>query len=160
MTRLIASVLAGIFSFVSGTLRNARTFHPDGRTFFGTVNAETPDQTLSGAGKMLEGRVLMRIGMGIVKRNVPAWVKNRIPDAPSVAVRFCRSPNAEAISTFDRAERELDVLFTAGGDRLWKLVGNLAFGGHSYGLNQFDYFQNRYFADVPYRIPECGLDVC
>jgi mono/diheme cytochrome c family protein len=157
MTRLIASLLAGIFSFVSGTLRNARTFHPDGRTFLATVSAETPDPTLSGAGTMLKGHALMRIGMGIVKKGAPAWLKRWLPDAPSIAVRF--SPNADEISTFGRAEHELDVLFTAGGDRLWKLVGNLALGGRCFEMNQFDYLQNRYFADVPYRIPECGLDV-
>jgi hypothetical protein len=157
MTRLIASLLAGIFSFVSGPLRNARTFHPDGRTFLATVSAETPDPTLSGAGKMLKGHALMRIGMGIVKKGAPAWLKKWLPDAPSIAVRF--SPDADEISTFNRAEHELDVLFTAGGDRLWKLVGNLASGGRCFELNQFDYLQNRYFADVPYRIPDCGLDV-
>src|SRR5262245_63321848 len=159
MTRLLASILARVFGFISGTLRNARTFHPDGRTFFGTANAETPDPTLLRAGKMLEGRVLMRIGMGIAKRSAPAWIKNKVPDAPSVAVRFSPSPNVEAISVSDRGEQELDVLFTAGGDRLWKLICNLAFGGRWYGLNQFDYFRNRYFADVTYRVPDCALDV-
>ena len=68
-------------------------------------------------------------------------------------------PDAAAISIQDRGKDELDVLFTAGGDRLWKLILNLATGGRHYGLNQFDYFENRYFADVPYRIPAGGLDV-
>ena len=52
------------------------------------------------------------------------------------------------------------MLFTAGGDRLWKLLLNLTLGcGRWFGLKQFDYFQNRYFADVRYRVPDCGLDV-
>ncbi|MBV8708045.1 MAG: cytochrome c, partial [Acidobacteriaceae bacterium] len=47
---------------------------------------------------------------------------------------------------------DLDLLCTAGGDRLWKLVVNLATGGRSYGLHPLDYFGNLYFAQVPYRI--------
>jgi mono/diheme cytochrome c family protein len=159
MTRLLARVLAGVFAFISGTVRNARTFHPDGRTFFATVKAETADPQLSGAGKLLEGRALMRIGMGMVKNHAPAWIRNTLPDAPSVAVRFSSADHPEAISAGDRGEQELDILFTAGGDRLWKLLLNLALGGRWYGLDRFDYLQNRYFADVPYRIPACGLDV-
>ena len=58
--RFVASAIAAIFGFISGVLRNARTFHPDGRTFLGTVTAETPDPSLLCAGKLLEGRVLMR----------------------------------------------------------------------------------------------------
>ena len=158
MARWIASVLARLFGFFSGTVRNARTFHPDGRTFFGTVQPQTPDQTLLRAGTMLEGRVLMRIGMGIAKLSAPAWFKNLIPDAPSVAVRFSPSQTDDGISRLDRRDNELDVLFTAGGDRLWKLLANLALGGRCFGLNEFDYLQNRYFAQVPYRIADCGMD--
>lgn len=159
MMRLASRVAAALFGFVSGVLRNARTFHPDGRTFLGTVISETSDSSLSRAGRMLEGHVLMRIGMGIVKQHAPRWVRNRVPDAPSVAVRFSPSPNGNGMSVRQRGRDELDILFTAGGDRLWKLIGNLATGGRCYGLNQFDYFKNRYFADVPFRIPDCGLNV-
>jgi RoxA-like, cytochrome c-like/Cytochrome c len=160
VTRLIASVLAAVFRFFSGTVRNARTFHPDGRTFFGTVTPDASDPSLTRAGTMLEGRVLMRLGMGIVKTHAPAWIKSILPDAPSVAVRFSPAARAEDISVADRAEQELDVLFTAGGDRLWKLLLNLTLGcGRWFGLKQFDYFQNRYFTDVRYRVPDCGLDV-
>jgi hypothetical protein len=159
MTRLLARFLASVFAFISGTVRNSRTFHPDGSTFVATVKAETPDPNFSGAGKRLAGQVLMRIGMGVVKNHAPAWIRNTLPDAPSVAIRFSLADHSETISTGDRGEQELDFLFTAGGDRLWKLLLNLALGGRWYGLNQFDYLQNRYFADVPYRIPSCGLDV-
>jgi hypothetical protein len=156
VTRLIARV----FGFVSGTVRNSRTFHPDGRTFFGTVTPDTSDPTLGRAGTMLEGRVLMRIGMGIIKRHAPAWIHRRLPDAPSVALRFSPAARPEDIGVSDRTEQELDVLFTAGGDRLWKLLLNLTLGcGRWFGLKQFDYFQNRYFADVRYRVPDCGADV-
>lgn len=157
--RLVANAIAAIFGFISGVLRNARTFHPDGRTFLGTVTAETSDQTLLCAAKLLEGRVLLRIGMGLVKRNTSSWIRNRIPDAPSVAARFSPSTNADAISHEDRGKDELDILLTAGGDRLWKLILNLATGGRHGGLHQFDYFNNLYFAEVPYRVPSCGLDV-
>jgi hypothetical protein len=51
------------------------------------------------------------------------------------------------------------MLLTAGGDRLWKLILNLATGGKHGGLHQFDYFKNVYFAEVPYRVPSCGFDV-
>jgi hypothetical protein len=161
MVRLVASVLAALFGFISGVLRNSRTFHPDGRTFLGTVTpitADASDAKLARAAELLRGQVLMRIGMGIIKQHAPAWAKSKIPDAPSVATRFSPSTNAPP-SFRERGEDELDILFTAGGDRLWKLLGNLATGGRCYGLHQFDYFRNRYFADVPYRIEACGLDV-
>src|ERR1700674_2726046 len=35
--RLLARMTAACFAFVSGVVRNARTFHPDGRVFRGTV---------------------------------------------------------------------------------------------------------------------------
>src|SRR5215470_15559357 len=116
MTGLLARVLSGVFGFISGTVRNARAFHPDGSTFFATVIAETPDPHLSGAGKMLEGWALMRIGMGVVKKHAPAWIRNTLPDAPSVAVRFTPPDHPEAISLGDRGKQKLDNLFTAGGD--------------------------------------------
>jgi mono/diheme cytochrome c family protein len=156
--RFVANTIAAIFGFISGVLRNARTFHPDGRTFLGTVTAETSDQTLLCAAKLLEGQVLLRIGMGLVKRTSSGWAKKWIPDAPSVAARFSPSPHADAISRGDRGNDELDILLTAGGDRLWKLILNLATGGRHYGLHQFDYFNNLYFAEVPYRVRSCGLD--
>ena len=157
MVRLVASVLAALFGFISGVLRNSRTFHPDGRTFLGTVTPDSSDPKLTRAAELLRGRVLMRIGMGMIKRHAPAWAQTRIPDAPSVATRFFSS-NAE-VSVRGPGDDELDILFTAGGDRLWKLLANLATGGRCYGLHQFDYFRNRYFAEVPYRIDACGLDV-
>src|SRR5476651_387960 len=127
--RFVASAIAAIFGFVSGVLRNARTFHPDGRTFLGTVTAETSDPALLCAGKLLEGRVLLRIGMGVAKKHTPGWIRDSIPDAPSFAARFSASPDADAISRGERGANELDILLTAGGDRLWKLVLNLATGG-------------------------------
>src|SRR5205085_9518230 len=72
------------------------------------------------------------------------WLADRIPDAPSIASRF---------------NGRLDLLCTAGGDRLWKLVVNLATGGYKYGLHQFDYFGNEYYAQVPYRIDGGKRDV-
>ena len=94
IARLIASAIAAAFGFVSGVVRNARPFHPDGRTFLGTVTPEVSAPTFARAGELLEGRALMRIGMGVAKKGAPEWIKNRIPDAPSVAVRFsrCRMP--------------------------------------------------------------------
>lgn len=157
--RFVASAIAAIFGFISGVLRNARTFHPDGRTFLGTVTAETPDPSLLCAGRRLEGRVLMRIGMGMVKRSTAGWIRDGIPDAPSVAARFSPSSDADAISRGEPGADEVDILLTAGGDRLWKLVLNLATGGKRAGLHQFDYFKNVYFAEVPYRVPACGLDI-
>jgi mono/diheme cytochrome c family protein len=157
--RFVAKALAAFFGFISGVVRNARTFHPDGRTFLATVTAEASEPTLRCAGQLLAGQVLLRIGMGLAKRNAAHWIRNYIPDAPSIAGRFSSSADPDAISRRDRGNDELDVLFTAGGDRLWKLILNLATGGRRYGLDRFDYFTNRYFAEVPYRVPACGLDV-
>jgi hypothetical protein len=134
---LLARAIAALFGFVS-SVRNARTFHPDGRVFLGTVQSEK-----------LGGRVLMRIGMGLMKRGMPPWLAYRIPDAPSIACRFF---DRDGVPLERRPGDDLDLLCTAGGDRLWKLVINLATGGHKYGLRQFDYFANEYFAQVPYRI--------
>src|SRR3954467_9275141 len=94
----VTKAIAAVFGFISGVVRNARTFHPDGRTFLGTVTAEASDASLLAAGKLLEGRVLMRIGMGLVKRSTPGWIRDGIPDAPSVAARFSASPDADVIS--------------------------------------------------------------
>jgi hypothetical protein len=157
--RFVVNAIAAIFGFISGVLRNARTFHPDGRTFLGTVTAETSDPSLLCAGRLLEGRVLMRIGMGLVKRSTAGWIRDGVPDAPSVAARFSPSSDTDAISRSERGGDEVDILLTAGGDRLWKLILNLATGGKHAGLHQFDYFKNVYFAEVPYRVPACGLDI-
>ncbi|SEF07378.1 hypothetical protein SAMN05519104_8348 [Rhizobiales bacterium GAS188] len=164
MMRFVADAIAAVFGFVSGVVRNARTFHPDGRTFVGTVsadtwNTDTSDPALRQAGKLIEGRVLLRIGMGVAKKSWPTFFRSHIPDAPSIAGRFSPSPDPDAISRTDRGPDELDILFTAGGDRLWKLILNLATGGRGYGLKRFDYFQNQYFAEIPYRVTTCGLNI-
>jgi hypothetical protein len=149
--------VSGLFAFLSGVVRNSRVFHPDGRVFLGSVepNAES-------SGGNLSGFVLMRIGMGVMKCGMPVWLAELIPDAPSIASRFFTAPEAEPGSPtalrFNQLplqfqpDRDFDLLTTAGGDRLWKLVWNLATGGKKYDLNRFDYFANSYYADVPYRI--------
>ena len=58
-----------------------------------------------------------------------------------------------------RPGEDLDLLCTAGGDRLWKLLFNLMLGGKMYGLHPFDYFRNVYYAQVPYRIDGGTRDV-
>ena len=74
---------------LSGVVRNSRTFHPDGRVFVGTVRSLNPsDPALARASERLEGGVLLRMGMGVMKRGMPAWLADRIPDAPSIAARF------------------------------------------------------------------------
>src|SRR5215472_16933488 len=157
---LIAKWVAGFFGFVSGVLRNARTFHPDGRVFRGTVRSLEPnDADLALAAQQLQGLVIMRIGMGMVKRGVPRWLANRIPDAPSIALRFFTPSHADEIRLQGHSGEDLDMLCTAGGDRLWKLIWNLATGGRKYGLHQFDYFRNVYHSDVPYKIAGGKTDV-
>jgi len=155
---LLAQCVASFFAFVSG-LRNARTFHPDGRVFRGTVRSLNPsDPALARAAERLTGNAIMRIGMGVMKKGMPAWLADRIPDAPSIASRFFNAATPDDSRLQRRPGEDLDLLCTAGGDRLWKLVVNLATGGHMYGLNQFDYFANRYFAQVPYRIDDGKAD--
>src|SRR5579862_8482987 len=79
---LTAEAAAGFFGFTSGVVRNARTFHPDGRVFRGTaraINVSHPD--LRSAAERLDGlAVLMRIGMGVMKRGMPAWLVRIVPD--------------------------------------------------------------------------------
>jgi hypothetical protein len=157
---LVARWIAGFFGFISGVVRNARTFHPDGRVFRGSVRSLQPDdEGLARAAQRLAGSVLMRIGMGVMKRGMPAWLADHIPDAPSIASRFFSPSAPDEIRLQRRSGNDLDMLCTAGGDRLWKLLVNLATGGKRYGLHQFDYFQNIYYADVPYRIHDDNLDV-
>ncbi len=141
-----AETAAGFFAFVSGVVRNARTFHPDGRVFRGSVRAlNVEDPSLRAAAANLDGLpVLMRVGMGLMKRGMPAWLVKIVPDAPSIAARF---------------GGDFDLLCTAGGDRLWKLVFNLALGGRFFGLDPHDYFRNKYYADVPYRIDDGRMRV-
>jgi hypothetical protein len=99
------------------------------------------------------------MGMGLMKKGVPRWLADKVPDAPSIASRFYTSSTASEISLPRRPGEDFDLLCTAGGDRLWKLVLNLATGGAMYGLRQFDYFRNVYYSQVPYRINNGALDV-
>jgi hypothetical protein len=156
--RRVAKVAAHFFAFVSGVVRNARTFHPDGRVFRGSIRSLQPaDASYARAAEQLAGSVLMRIGMGLMKKGAPLWLADKIPDAPSVAMRIASSVGE---ITLQRPGDEcLDLLCTAGGNRLWKLILNLATGGWMYGLHKFDYFKNIYYADVPYRIDEGKCDV-
>jgi hypothetical protein len=159
LTSLPARAVGGTFGLLSGVVRNARTFHPDGRTFLGTVRSLSPnDPDLATAADRLSGSVLMRIGMGLLKRGMPAWLATLVPDAPSIAMRFFVAGPAGDLPLRRRPDEDLDLLCTAGGDRLWKLLLNLAAGGFWCGLNRFDYFRNRYYAEVPHRVRDTGLD--
>ena len=156
----LAKWTAGFFGFVSGVIRNARTFHPDGRVFRGTVRSLEPsDPNLARAAEQLHGAVLMRIGMGMVKRGMPRWVADHIPDAPEHRVALLYTSRTSEIRLERRSGQDLDLLCTAGGDRLWKLLLNLATGGRKYGLQQFDYFRNAYHSDVPYKLVGGKADV-
>ncbi len=156
---LLATVLAGGFGFTSGVVRNSRTFHPDGRVFRASVRSLHPaDQSLARAADQIAGGALLRIGMGIVKTGTPRWLADLIPDAPSIAARFF-SVAIPGNLGLQRQPEDLDLLCTAGGDRLWKLILNLATGGRRYGLQPYDYFGNVYFAQVPYWIDEGRRDV-
>jgi mono/diheme cytochrome c family protein len=155
-SRLGTRTIAGIFAFVSGVVRNSRTFHPDGRVFLGSVRSLDPaDPSLArAAGQLAGSTVLLRMGMGLMKRGWPRWLADHVPDAPSIAARFFSPAAPGDVPLLHRRGEDLDLLCTAGGDRLWKLVVNLATGGGKYGLHQFDYFENVYYADVPYRIDD------
>jgi len=156
--RLSARIAAGFFAFVSGVVRNSRTFHPDGRVFRGTIRSLQPaDESYARAADQLAGPVLMRIGMGLMKRGSPLWLADNIPDAPSIAMRIPSSPGQ--ITLQGPGAECLDLLCTAGGNRLWKLILNLATGGWMYGLHKFDYFKNVYYTSVPYRIDGGMRDV-
>ena len=153
--------VAGAFGFVSGVVRNSRTFHPDGRAFLGTVDSLHPsDAGLARAAEHLAGSsVLLRIGMGLMKKGMPPWLVKLVPDAPSVAARFFSPQVAGEVRMWAEAGNDLDLLCTAGGDRLWKLILNLTTGGRSFGLQPRNYFSNVYYAQVPYRIDGGQQDV-
>jgi hypothetical protein len=116
------------------------------------------DLGLLPAAKALDGAVLMRIGMGVAKKTWPRWLAKRIPDAPSIATRFFVASSPGELRLRRREGEDLDLLCTAGGDRLSRLILNLGTGGRMYDLDRFDYLRNLYYAQVPYRI-EGGLDV-
>jgi len=154
---LIARIVAGIFGFVSGVVRDARTFHPDGRVMRGSARSlHAPDEYLGQAGELLTGTVMLRMGMGLMKKAAPRWLREHIPDAPSIACRFFGGlpPSENELSR--RPGEDLDLLCTAGGDRLWKLVVNLITGGRMYGLQRFDYFRNFYYTQTRYQIGEAA----
>jgi hypothetical protein len=156
----LARMVAGVFGFTSGVVRNSRTFHPDGRTFLGTVHALAPDDaSLARAAEQLSGNVLMRMGMGLLKRGMPRWLALVVPDAPSIALRFYTAAAPGEVRLVRRPGEDLDLLCTAGGDRLWKLILNLSAGGIWFGLDRFNYFSNFFYAEVPHRIDEGNLDV-
>jgi hypothetical protein len=153
-------VVDNAFRFTSGVVRNARTFHPDGRTFRASIRSLAPaDPALARAAERLAGDALVRVGMGVMKRGMPAWLADSIPDAPSMAVRIFTRGTENEVRLVRTQGEDLDLLCTAGGDRLWKLLLNLSTGGFMYGLHQFDYFENLYYADVPYRTENGSLDV-
>jgi hypothetical protein len=155
-TRLVDAA----FRFTSGVVRNARTFHPDGRTFVASITSLNPaDPALERAAARLSGAALVRVGMGVMKRGWPRWFADHIPDAPSIAMRVFSVAAPGEVPLERRPGADLDLLCTAGGDRLWKLVVNLSTGGFMYGLNKFDYFSNVYYAQVPYRTDIGYLDV-
>jgi hypothetical protein len=155
-----AGIASDVFGFTSGVIRNARTFHPDGRMLRGTVRSLQPEDAglAKAAGQLAGSAALMRFGMGLMKTGMPNWLANLVPDAPSIAARFF-PPSAGEIPLQRRPGEDLDLLCTAGGDRLWKLILNLATGGRSLGLHRFDYFRNIYYADVPYRVDTTDLQV-
>jgi hypothetical protein len=158
--QLIVRIAASFFGFVSGVVRNARTFHPDGRVMRGMVRSlHPPDEQLAQAGELLAGAVLFRMGMGLMKKGAPRWLAEHIPDAPSIACRFFSSVTTNESGLERRPGEDLDLLCTAGGDRLWKLVVNLATGGRMFGLQRFDYFKNVYYSQVRYRVSDGALDV-
>jgi len=162
LSRPAAGIVPALFGFTSGVIRNSRTFHPDGRVFSGTVRSLQPaDPVLSRAAGQLAGSALMRIGMGVMKTGMPKWLTKLVPDAPSIATRFFTPSTPDEIRVQRHPGEDLDLLCTAGGERLWKLLLNLSTGGWNYGLHRFDYFRNVYTADVPYRIEieDGGLDV-
>ena len=145
-------VVDSTFRFTSGVVRNARTFHPDGRTFLASIVSLHPaDAALALAADRLSGRALVRVGMGVMKRGMPRWLADHIPDAPSFAFRIFTATRPDEVRLERQPVEDVDLLCTAGGDRLWKLVLNLSTGGFMYGLHKFDYFGNFYYADVPYR---------
>ena len=155
-TRLVAA----FFRFTSGVVRNARTFHPEGRTFLASVASLNPSgPALARAADRLTGDALVRVGMGVMKRGMPRWLADRIPDAPSMALRIFTGTRADEVRLERKPGEDLDLLCTAGGDRLWKLLLNLSTGGFMYGLHAFDYFTNIYYADVHYRTDDGALDV-
>ena len=152
--RAYARAAAAIFGFTSGVVRNARTFHPDGRVFRATVSSLHPaEPSFARAADQIDGTAaLLRIGMGLMKKGMPPWLAKIIPDAPSIAARLYSPTSPEEVRLQRRPGEDLDLLCTAGGDRLWKLVLNLSTGGFGFGLHRFNYFQNSYTADVPYTI--------
>lgn len=156
-----ARTAAAIFGFTSGVVRNARTFHPDGRVFTGTVQSlHPPDPALADAAdRLVQGVVLMRIGMGLMKSGMPGSLAAHIPDAPSIATRFFSPSFPGEIRLTRRDEDDLDLLCTAGGDRLWKLVLNLATGGRGHNLQPFDYLRNTYYAETRYRVAAGPPDI-
>ncbi|MES1172035.1 MAG: hypothetical protein ABUL77_02255 [Bacteroidota bacterium] len=97
--------------------------------------------------------------MGLLKRGMPPWLARVVPDAPSIALRFFNATAPGEARLERRPGEDLDLLCTAGGDRLWKLVLNLAFGGFWGGLDRFNFFRNVYFAEVPHRVEGTSLDI-
>jgi hypothetical protein len=166
---LVPQVVAAFFAFLSGVVRNARVFHPDGRVFLGIAQAlpQSSSEDLRQLGERFAGPVLMRLGMGVLKRHMPAWLVKAVPDAPSIASRFFSSEEMSAgrplkssqVPLKARPPHDLDVLATAGGDRLYKLLWNLATGGKKDSLDRYDYLHNFYYADVPYRLEDSGLRI-
>lgn len=100
MMRLVADAIAAISGFIS--------FQPGGHTVAGIVSADTSVRAPLKAGKPMEGRMVLRIGMSLAKRSRP------IPDPPGIAGRFAPSSNTVAISRINRGTGELEILFAAG----------------------------------------------
>jgi hypothetical protein len=147
--RAIGRVVAPVLGETS-SLRSARTFHPDGTVYRGTVRSLSPATPFDVEAKRLEGAALMRVGVGVWKRGMPALLEKTLPDAPSIAIRF-RSKNAPVDVQARAGDQDLLCLSWAQRFRSIPLAVFFA--------DKHDYFDNAYFADQPFRIEGTSLDV-
>ena len=135
---------ARMFAIVS-TLRGARTFHPDGTVYTGTV---TPCDTESyqPISRNLSGRVLVRGGSGIDSR----FVRQCFPrlNSPNLAVRFT---NMEGGNRIDLLALSVGTSFSTA---VCQLLGLDPFEAAPY-----DYFRNSYSLWLPYHTPNGGPNV-
>src|SRR5262249_1059243 len=132
--RAIGRVVAPVLGETSA-LRNARTFHPDGTVYRGTVRSLSPAAPFDVEAKRLEGAALMGVGVGVWKRGMPTLLEKTLPDAPSIAIRF-RSPKAP----FDVQARpgDQDLLCLSWAERFRSIPLAVFFA------DKHDYFANSY----------------
>jgi hypothetical protein len=135
----IGQTLAPVLGFTSAA-RHARTFHPDGVVYAGSVSPLVSSGPFAEAAARFEGNALVRMGPGLFRRGQLTW----LPDLLSVAIRFTARTDTTPTTTAQPWDQ--DLLASAETERFPAFLNPLTL----YIASEHDYFANTYYAAIPF----------